>query len=189
MSTRYVWDRYDVLRSIRESTFSGRSSEIIHDINGDTLTYAFDTFYVGLYRNLENTPTEDDPKVVLSDRIDRLTVTAGQDTNITLPEDCYFVFSKSMTALSSTLELEGTSSITTTPVYFLSPFAEGPTVYFSQLDPYSYWRITTGNTNISFTNYYRNNTTASKGNTLLDTVSGTSQGPYPPCPAMPPAPW
>lgn len=176
MSTRYVWNRYTIRNTVQyEETEIGEidvgQKEILYTISGEPAA-SFDTLYYALVDSWED--------YVENPITFPYTAVSGY-TTITIPTRRYLIFSPSK---SGQTVQDGAI------VYYNSASSVSANVICSNID--GSWSITkkdTGSFAGDVTQYRATITKQQEKWTLLGPVSGSSQGPYPPCPAAPPALW
>lgn len=182
MSTRYVWGRYGLV-----PTYVADAEE-----NSVYRIYASRSS-IGLYvGNGRVTPTNS-PSYVryavltsgeLLDALAGNTITmqfSGQcdfGDSITLPPDSWAIFSTRETSALTNQPL---------PIYgYWNPSSAAKSIRVEKESSYVYGYAQGGQ--INYYAFRGKKTQYGKGSKVSD-VSGTSQGPYPPCPAAPPALW
>lgn len=180
MSTRYVWGRYSIsttyeIQLKRQRSLSQNSSEDLLSVSGGTIPSASRPYVA------EIAPAGDWEKYI-NQPIAEFSQVGALEVNFAnqYSTGAYFTFASSPI---STKISDGTY------LYFNNSYQATTRNAIQLTDDGSIWEAKRKNSYTDIVLYQAQNVAInSKGDKVSD-VSGSSQGPYPPCPAAPPGSW
>ena len=168
MSTRYVWNRYNVEEIHNTQWEQKGDSGVLYLCTGKILPKSAPLYYAKL--KLDGLPN-------IGDQISSFPHQASSGVTIEMETGDYLIFSDSSTAA---VFQEGGYCFR---INFQEDYESSVRAYYNAA--LNYWAF-----DCSFARALgaKLQTIQAKGD-LLGPISGPSQGPYPPCPAAPPALW